>query len=114
MQFKYLISFILGRANYGQIVTDVEVVEGVGEYAGNFLVMKSGESDMEKSIVSDDQEIKADTVIVIDETEFMVGNDLEKMIEIYNKFSVDNYEVDLIGAFEKMKLNLNKQICIDQ
>lgn len=113
-QYKFLIKFVLGRANFGIIVTDVDVVEGTGEYEGLNVILKQGVTDQEELLISDDQEVVPDTVNALDETEYMVGDDLDKMIEIYNKNSVDLYNEDWTKYFDKMKSNLNKEIDIDQ
>lgn len=113
MKYAYLIKFIFGRANFGLIATDVEVrfdnvEEGYDDKA--FCVFKQGSRD---PIVTHHEEIQANDVLGEEETEFMVGNDLEEMIQIFNQQSVDLYKEDLMERFEKMKSNLNVTIDID-
>ena len=109
MKYKYLIVLIFGRANFGQIFTDVEVREEKEDDDQFFGIYAN--SDMPE--VTNVDPVDPNVVLGEEETEFMVGNNLEEMIQIYNKNSVDLYEEDLMGYFDKMKQNIGQRIDLD-
>lgn len=109
MKYKYALVLIFGRANFGQILTDVEVRQDEDEgepYFGLF-----GNSDMPE--VTQNEDFEPNVVLGEEETEYMVGNDLDQMIQIFNQNSVDLYQEDLMGYFEKMKKNIGQKIDLD-
>lgn len=113
MKYAYLIKIIFGRANLGLIQTNVVVVNGTGEYDGDVAIMKEGETDFEKGLIIDGGEMLPNEILGNEETEYMLGNDLEEMIQIFKEESLDLYGEDMSDSFEKMKKNVNVEIDLD-